>query len=166
VVTWIISVTRDIPAPAAAVFDLLARPGRHPQIDGSGSVRGVRPDGPDRLFLGARFGMDMRIGLPYRVLNEVVEFEEGRRIGWRHFAGHVWRYLLEPSEGPVLAGAADHIGSPASAVGPSTRLTEQFDPAGARWPGTLKLLGFSRRNERAIRGTLDQIAALARAGAL
>jgi uncharacterized protein YndB with AHSA1/START domain len=166
VVSSIISLTRDIPAPAAAVFDLLARPGRHAQIDGSGSVRGVRPDGPDRLFLGARFGMDMRIGLPYRVRNEVVEFEEGRRIAWRHFAGHVWRYLLEPSADPMLPSAGHGVGSPEPGVGPSTRLTEQFDPTGSHSPRALKLLGFGRRNERAIRGTLDQIADLARAGTL
>jgi uncharacterized protein YndB with AHSA1/START domain len=157
-VTSIISLTRDIPAPAAAVFDLLARPGRHAQIDGSGSVRGVRPDGPDRLFLGARFGMDMRIGLPYRVLNEVVEFEEGRRIAWRHFAGHVWRYLLETVDAPAGSDAAGHTGS--------TRLTEQFDSTNAGSPLALRLLGFPRRNESAIKATLDRIAALAHAGSL
>lgn len=158
----IISVTREIPAPAAAVFDLLARPSRHSIIDGSGSVRGARPGGPDRLFLGARFGMNMRIGLPYRILNEVVEFEEGRRIAWRHFAGHVWRYLLEPLEEPVLSSTdRNHVGGPAS-----TRLTEQFDPTHAGSPLTLKLLGFARRNESAIQQTLDRITVLARAGTL
>jgi hypothetical protein len=155
-VTSIISLTREISAPAAAVFDLLATPSRHQLIDGSGSVRGARPGGPDRLFLGARFGMNMRIGLPYRILNEVVEFEEGKRIAWRHFAGHVWRYILEPVE-----KSASGVGA-----GNSTRLTEQFDPTHAGSPVTLKLLGFRRRNERAIRGTLDRIAALARAGNL
>ena len=40
--------------------------------------------------------MKMKIGAPYKILNEVVEFEEGRRIAWRHFAGHIWRYILEP----------------------------------------------------------------------
>ena len=152
--TSIISLTSEIPAPAAAVFDLLARPARHPMIDGSGSVRAARPGGPDRLFLGARFGMDMRIGLPYRILNEVVEFDEGRRIAWRHFAGHVWRYLLEPVD--------DLSGGRRS----STLLTEQFDPTGARSPLALKLLGFTRRNESAIRETLARITALARSGRL
>lgn len=162
----IISLTNEIPAPAAAVFDLLARPARHQLIDGSGSIRGVRPGGPDRLFLGARFGMDMRIGLPYRILNEVIEFEEGRRIAWRHFAGHVWRYLLEPIDVPVSAGVADATDARDTGAGPATRLTEQFDPTGAGSPWVLKLLGFGRRNELAIRGTLDRIETLARAGTL
>jgi hypothetical protein len=162
-VTSIISVTRDIPARAAAVFDLLASPSKHPLIDGSGSVRKARSGGPDRLFLGARFGMDMRIGLPYQILNEVVEFEEGRRIAWRHFAGHVWRYLLEPrGESDLSEGA-----HPDLAVGTThTRLTEQFDPTNAGSPLVLTLLGFPRRNERAIKATLDRIAALAGTGTL
>ena len=83
----------------------------------------------------------------------MVEFEEDKLIAWRHFAGHVWRYILEPGENSD-AGAR------------TTRLTEQFDPTFAGSPLTLQLLGFRRRNERAIRRTLDQIAALARAGAL
>jgi hypothetical protein len=153
-VTSIISLTSEIPASAAAIFDLLARPSRHPVIDGSGSVTAARPGGPDRLFLGARFGMDMRIGLPYKILNEVVEFEEDRRIAWRHFAGHVWRYLLEPVDDP--AGGQRSV----------TRLTEQFDPTNAGSPLALKLLGFTRRNEKAIRETLERITALARAGSL
>jgi uncharacterized protein YndB with AHSA1/START domain len=157
-VTSIISLTRDIPAPATAVFDLLARPSKHPLIDGSGSVRKARSGGPDRLFLSARFGMDMRIGLPYRILNEVVEFEEGRRIAWRHFAGHVWRYLLDPIDVPAGSDAAGRTGS--------TRLTEQFDPTNAGSPLVLRLLGFPRRNERAIKETLDRIADLAGTGTL
>jgi Polyketide cyclase / dehydrase and lipid transport len=153
-VSSIISQSREIPAPAAAVFELLARPERHSLIDGSGSVRGARAGGPDRLFLGASFGMNMRIGLPYRILNEVVEFDEGSRIAWRHFAGHVWRYILEP-----LPAGAD-------TSRPATMLTEQFDPTHAGSPLTLKLLGFRRRNERSIQRTLDRIAELARAGTI
>ena len=34
----LVTVQRLIPAPAAAIFDLLADPSRHPQIDGSGTV--------------------------------------------------------------------------------------------------------------------------------
>ena len=102
--------------------------------------------------------MNMRIGLPYRILNEVVEFDEGRRIAWRHFAGHVWRYILEPLENSQTTSVETNK--------PATRLTEQFDPTGARSLLPLKLLGFGRRNESAIEGTLDRITAMARAGSL
>ena len=30
---------------------------------------------------------------------EVVEFEEDRRIAWRHYGHHIWRYTLEPTDG-------------------------------------------------------------------
>jgi Polyketide cyclase / dehydrase and lipid transport len=144
----IVSVTREIPARAQAIFDLLARPARHALIDGSGSVRGVRPHGPARLFGGARFGMEMRMGIRYKILNQVVEFEEGRRIAWRHFGGHIWRYTLVP---------IDDV---------STRVTEEFDPTAARSPNTLRLLGFNRRNRAAIEATLDRMVVLARSGAV
>ena len=93
----IVSRTRQIAAPAAAIFDLLADPARHVEIDGSDSVQAVRPSGPDRLSLGAKFGMDMKFAdfIPYRISNEVVEFVENERIAWRHFGHHVWRYELE-----------------------------------------------------------------------
>ena len=43
--------------------------------------------------------MKMKILVPYKMMNTVVEFEEGSRIGWRHVGGHVWRYILEPVDG-------------------------------------------------------------------
>ena len=131
--------SRVVPAPAADVFELLATPARHALIDGSGHVAGVQPRTPERLSPGARFGMQMRWGLPYKILNEVVEFEEGRRIGWRHFGGHVWRYELEPLEDG------------------STRVTETFDAEPSRAPLVLVLMRAQRRNQRAIEQTLDRL---------
>ena len=55
-------------------------------------------NGPERLGLGAQFGMSMTWhGVPYRIHNTVVEFEEGRLIAWRHFHRHVWRWELLPA---------------------------------------------------------------------
>ena len=101
------TVERVIPAPPEKIFDLLADPRRHPEFDGSGSVREAK-DAPERLSLGATFGMSMKLGMPYSVVNEVVEFDEGRRIAWEPrspgrllsaFSGRVWRYELEPVDG-------------------------------------------------------------------
>ena len=64
----LISVRRLVPAPPTAVFELLARPEQHGLIDGSGQVRGVQPRTPERLSLGAKFGMEMHWGLPYKIL--------------------------------------------------------------------------------------------------
>ena len=103
-----VSVERVVAAPPERIFDLLADPRRHREIDGSGTlVEAVA--GPPRLSLGAVFGMDMRIGGPYRMTNTVVEFEEGRRIAWQPrpanaaartvIGGRIYRYELEPVEG-------------------------------------------------------------------
>lgn len=84
-----------VDAPVKRIFDLLADPARHSELDGSGTVRGA-VFGPERLESGSEFGMDMRMmGLPYRMTNRVVEFEEDRLIAWKHVGSHRWRYELE-----------------------------------------------------------------------
>jgi hypothetical protein len=138
------SASRVVPAPSTDVFELLASPGRHALIDGSGHVADVQPGTPDRLFAGARFGMQMHWYLPYKILNEVVEFEEGRRIAWRHFGGHRWRYELETV-------AEDR-----------TRVTETFDARPSRAPLVLVLMQAAKRNQRDIERTLDRLEEWAR----
>jgi len=136
----IISITKFVPAPPQAIFDLLADPRKHNLIDGSGSVQAARMDAPDRLSLGAKFGMDMKIGLKYRITNEVVEFDEPRRIGWRHMGGHIWRYIIEAAEG-------------------GSQVTEQFDWNQNRAPLMLKLMNAQSKNKKSIEATLDRLAA-------
>lgn len=131
--------TRIVPASAADIFELLANPAQHALIESSGTVKGPQRHTPQRLSAGARFGMGGRIATPYLIRNEVVEFEEGRRIAWRHFPGHVWRYTLEP-------------------VGPkATLVTEQFDPSGSRWSRLTGLLGRQHGNQKAIELTLHRL---------
>jgi uncharacterized protein YndB with AHSA1/START domain len=134
----VVRVERTMAAPAEVIFEILADPSQHSVIDGSGSVKGPRGDAPARLALGTRFGMDMRIGLPYRMTNEVVEFEEGRLIGWRHVGGHVWRYRLEPADG-------------------GTRVTEEFDWSSNRAPLLLKVMNAVPRNREAMVKTLERL---------
>lgn len=83
-----------INAPAAEIFNLLANPAMHSVIDGSKSVQSVIK-APSRLSLDARFSMNMKIGVRYRITNRVVEFEEGRLIAWRHLGRWIWRYELK-----------------------------------------------------------------------
>ncbi len=127
-----------VAAPPEQVFALLADPARHAELDGSGTVRG-RVSGPARLALGDRFRMRMRLGLPYVISNQVVEFEEGRRIAWRHFGRHVWRYEVEPVDG-------------------GARVTETFDWAPALAPRLLELARIPARNARGIEQTLARLA--------
>jgi hypothetical protein len=42
-------------------------------MDGSGMVKGVIK-GPAQLYLGAKFGMKMKLGIPYVIKNQVIEF--------------------------------------------------------------------------------------------
>jgi uncharacterized protein YndB with AHSA1/START domain len=95
----VVTETRIVAAPRQLLFDLVADPSLHPRIDGSGTVLAQAADGPARLGLGVRFGMSMRMGLPYRISNRVVEFEEGTRIAWMHFSRAVWRWEFQDVDG-------------------------------------------------------------------
>ena len=51
-----------INAPAKKIFDFISKPKNHSLMDGSGMVKN-NLSGPEQLFLGAKFGMRMRLGL-------------------------------------------------------------------------------------------------------
>jgi hypothetical protein len=134
----IVSRSTVVPASAEAVFNLLADPRRHHEIDGSGSVNAAQVDAPERLSLNAKFGMNMKKGVPYKMTNTVVEFENNKLIGWRHVGGHIWRYILEPVDG-------------------GTKVTEQFDWNTNRAPLMLKVMNAEKANAKAIEKTLENL---------
>ncbi len=131
-----------VDASPAEVFDVLADPSRHSEIDGSGTVRGSRASAPERLSPGAKFGMSMKMGVPYAMSNTVVEFVENERIAWRHIGRHVWRYTLEATDDG------------------RTKVTEEFDWRPAIFPPGLKLIKAPTQNAVAIEKTLTRIAEL------
>ena len=97
-----------IQAKPSVVFSILNNPNRHKEIDGSNTITS-NISGPERLDLGSKFGMQMRLGINYRITNRVVEFRENELIAWRHGGRWVWRYELK-------------------AIGPNlTQVTESFD---------------------------------------
>ncbi|MBS1847463.1 MAG: SRPBCC family protein [Actinobacteria bacterium] len=106
----IVSVERVVHAPAAAIFALVSDPSRHHTFDGSGTVRNARGvSGP--VGLGDRFGMSMKIGVPYAMESTVIEYEQDRRFAWRTtgptrigrlVGGRVWRYEFEPVDDGTL----------------------------------------------------------------
>ena len=107
----VVSVERVINAPAADIFAIVADASRHPEIDGSGSVRQLKPGAPERLALGSTFGMSMKLGVPYSMSNKVIEFEPDERIAWqttfagplgRFIGGRIWRYEFEASGAGTL----------------------------------------------------------------
>lgn len=141
------SATVTVAAPPATVFAIVADPRQHARIDGSGTVREA-VSGPDRLELGSRFDMSMKMGAPYRISNKVVEHEPDRLIAWRHVGLHRWRYELTPT--------ADG----------GTEVTETWDLS--HYPAPLRALLsglFGERTQAAIDATLVKLKAAAEADA-
>ena len=135
-----------INTPAHVIFDLLANPAAHQRFDGSGSVKEAI-SGPERLFLGAKFGMAMKIKVPYRITNTVVAFEENKKITWCHMMKWTWSYEL-------------------NAISPTqTVVTESFDasniPAFAKW--WLKKTGAMAHNPKWMAKSLVTLKAICEA---
>ncbi|MDQ4502533.1 SRPBCC family protein [Sinomonas sp. ASV322] len=91
--------SREINAPAAAIFELIADPSRQPEWDGNDNLGEAAP-GQRVHAVGDVFTMALTAGVLRE--NTIVEFEEGRRVAWLpsepgHPApGHLWRWELAP----------------------------------------------------------------------
>jgi uncharacterized protein YndB with AHSA1/START domain len=132
-----------INAPAQQIFDLIADARCHPLFDGSGTLQGSL-SGPERLHLGAKFGMAMKIRLPYRITNTVVVFEEGQKISWCHLMKWTWSYeLFDLGDG-------------------RTQVTEIFDAHGIPWFAKkwLKVTGSLERNPKWMAKSLVRLKAI------
>jgi uncharacterized protein YndB with AHSA1/START domain len=142
------SITID--APPDVVFAILAAPRQHSRIDGSGSVQSVI-SGPDRITAkGDRFVVRMKLfGVPYVIVNRVVEFEPDRLIAWRHFTANRWRYELTRTDGG------------------GTTVTETFDSSRVDpvTDAVVRWAKFPERNQRGITETLQRLRKVAEADA-
>jgi hypothetical protein len=109
-----VAVSRRIWAPARDIFQVLANPVRHPEFDGSQSLRGA---GSTAVISGVGDVFVMKMYFShlgdYEMNNHVVEYEQDRRIGWEPEAGRGhpragrslgqrWSYQLTP-DGPDAA---------------------------------------------------------------
>ena len=89
----VVTASREIAAPAAALFDLIADPAEQPRWDGNDNLA--------RAVGGCGVMTDRNGGVRD---NHVVAFVEGREIAWRPAphgeqpAGHQWGWVLEPLE--------------------------------------------------------------------
>ncbi len=137
-----VSVSRVIAASPQAIFDVLADPAKHSIIDGPGTLVGAKGN-PPRLFLGAKFGMQMSFHVTMR--NKVVEFEEGKQIGWRHIGQHIWRYRLEPVDG-------------------GTKVTETFDWRPSPVPWLLERNKIPLKHPASMEKTLERLDAYVTTG--
>lgn len=96
------SASREIAAPAAAVFELIADPARQPEWDGNDNLAESRP-GQRVHAVGDVFVMTLTKGEDRE--NHIVEFEEGRLIAWQPSKpgeqpfGQLWRWEVEELDG-------------------------------------------------------------------
>jgi hypothetical protein len=120
------------------VFEFLRRPANHTIVSGDHSVRGTKT-GPDVLSMGDRFGMKMKLGVPYSITSKVVEFEQDRLIAWAHVGGHRWRWELVPNDDGT------------------TTVTETFDMSTAKFPPGLRLAGYPKRHEPNVAGSVANV---------
>jgi len=133
----------DVYAPVGELFDIVADPRRHAELDGSGTVVET-VSGPDRLAEGEKFSVKMKqYGMPYRITSRVTEFQDGRVVEWCHPMGHRWRWEFEPQS-----------------TG-STRVTETFDYShvGVAKVAGLELFGAPKHNAAGIDATLTKLQA-------
>ena len=134
----------QVAAPVAEIFALIVDPHRHPEIDGSGTVRDAEKcavKGPHRLSEGDKFTVGMtQYGLPYKITSTATAVEENRVVEWQHPLGHRWRWeLAEISPG-------------------TTKVTETFDYSTAKLPLFIELTGFQKKNADGIEATLTSLA--------
>ena len=97
----VVTASREVAAPAGALFDLIADPAEQPRWDGNdnlaGAEAGQRVRAVGDVFVMTNQGGGVRD-------NHVVAFVEGREIAWRPAphgeqpAGHQWGWVLEPLE--------------------------------------------------------------------
>ena len=132
-----------IKASAKKIFDLLADPTKHLELDGNNQLTGLI-DAPERLSLGAKFSMNLKIGAPYHVTNTVIAFEENKVIAWQHLAKHIWRYELKDNGDET------------------TTVVESWDWSPSLLPIRIGMtaLNFPAKNKKAMAATLKKIAAL------
>ncbi|MFC8042213.1 SRPBCC family protein [Nocardia sp. NPDC057353] len=98
--TRIVQASREIAAPAAELFELIADPAAQPSWDGNDNLAESAPGHRVRA-VGEVFSTTLTVGAVRE--NHVVEFAEGRLIAWKPAEpggepiGHLWRWELAPA---------------------------------------------------------------------
>lgn len=147
-----VTVELVITAPRLRIFELLATPDRHREIDGSAMLQSGVVYGPPRLHPGAVFTVPMRQSIMrYRSSNEVVEFTEGQALAWQTFGvvagrkvigGQIWRWELSDA-GERAAGA--------------TLVRHTYDWQHSGRPGLLRLARYPERMGASMQESLQRL---------
>ena len=128
-------------APAAEVFAIVVDPHRHPELDGSGTLRDVPIKGPHHLATGDKFSVGMKqYGVPYKITSTATDVQEGKVVEWQHPMGHKWRWdLVETTPG-------------------TTEVTETFDYRDAKVSLMITAFGYDKKNGDGMAATLKALA--------
>ena len=131
-------------ASAADIFAIVGDPHRHPELDGSGTVRDVEVKGPHHLAVGNKFTVGMKqLGVPYKITSTVTELQDGKVVEWQHPLGHKWRWdLTEATPGDTTV----------------TEVTETFDYSTAKIPLMITAFGYDKKNGDGMAATLRRLA--------
>ncbi|GAA1127581.1 hypothetical protein GCM10009670_19600 [Citricoccus alkalitolerans] len=131
-----------VQAPAAELWQILANPHRHHEVDGSATVQYTK-SGPSLVSVGNQFSVAMKMmGIPYTMKLVVTAADENELVEWQHPGGHRWRWQFE-DQGDG-----------------STVVTETFDYSWTR-PAVARVFELTRRpqdNANGIRASLTRLA--------
>ena len=153
-----IQVSKTVDASPEQLFALLSTPSRHPEMDGSGMIRGLDKD-PGRISgTGDEFTMKMNndaLG-DYAMKSTVTTFEQNRKIGWApaidppdgytdklgnvQVKGHTYTWELQPE-------------------GSGTKVTQTYDWSGVQDEGFRGF--FPMLSEDQLSDSIDRAAAAA-----
>lgn len=143
----VVSASREVQAPAAAIFELIADPARQHEWDGNENLAAAAT-GQRAHAVGDVFVMTLTTGADRE--NHIVEFEEGRLIAWlpsevgKRPPGHLWRWELQPLDDG------------------QTRLTHTYD-----WTNLTdekRLVRARSTTSERLQASVDRLAALAESG--
>ena len=107
-----IEVTRPIPAPASAIFDILRSPAGHVAIDASGMLQDFSGEPAEKvgdtfvIHMDRESLNDFPLG-KYDVTVHIITFERDKEIAWNLGGGtrfpHFYGYRLEPGDDGVTS---------------------------------------------------------------
>ena len=145
--------------PAAALFAVLRDPRRHPELDGSATVRAAADAAP-LTRVGQVFTMAMHLDLlgDYRTENHVLALEEDRLLAWTTAtvgqppAGVRWSWELHSA-----TGGTGGTGGTAGA----TTVTHTYDWSGVTDPAVLARVTFPRIPADALEDSVRRLVAAA-----
>lgn len=130
-----------VEAPVTELFDLVANPHRHHELDGSGSVGNIE-SGSQRMAEGEPFTMSMRMfGMDYKTTSTPTQLRENQIVEWQVRGAQKWRWEFK-SLGPD-----------------STEVTETWDVSGLWIAPLFRITGMFGRNARGIEETLKRLQA-------